>query len=231
MAEPEKDTFPYAIRIDRARFSALLVLVVLVLLANHVILQVLHYQWHLGHWVLRDLFDVDEEENFPTWFSAAVLLLCASLLYAIAAKKTRELDRFSRHWLFLSMAFVVMSVDEVAGIHEALNTVTDAPWTIPGAMIVTLAALFYVRFLTHLPVRTRVAFVLAGAMFVGGAVGVEHATDWYLESHDFDSLGYNLLTAVEEGMEMFGIALFIDALLGYMEAGKAAQVELVVEQE
>lgn len=224
------DSLPYTIQIPRARVTSFLVLVVLVLLTNHVMLQFFHYQWEAGHWVLRDLFDVDIEENFPTCYSAFALLCSAGLLYAVACRKARENDRFTRHWFGLMLGFLAMSVDEIAGMHEALNTVTDFPWTIPAACVLLVVAALYVKFLLHLPLPTRVGFLLSGMLFAGGAVGVEHATDWYLENHSMDTLGYNLLTALEEGLEMFGVILFINILLGYMDPG-TTRVSFVVEDK
>ena len=220
----------YTVQIPRARFTAFLVLVVLVLLINHLMLQFFYHQWDAGHWVLRDMFDVDEEENFPTCYSSFALLFSAGLLYAIASQKRREHDRFAPHWLGLSIIFLAMSIDEIAGMHEALNTVTEFPWTIPAAVVAAVVALIYLPFLIHLPKPTRIGFLLAGVLFAGGAIGVEHASDWYLEEQSMDSFGYSLLTLLEEGMEMFGVVLFINALLGYMQTGKAAEITLAVEE-
>ncbi|MFP8877143.1 MAG: hypothetical protein VCB99_09590 [Myxococcota bacterium] len=64
-----------------------------------------------------------------------------------------------------------------------------------------------------LPSKIRFLFILAALIYVGGAVGVERATDWY-DVHDLlDTLAYNLWTAVEETMEMAGVIVFIYALL------------------
>jgi hypothetical protein len=54
--------------------------------------------------------------------------------------------------------------------------------------------------------------VISGAIFVGGAVGMEIVG----EPMDSDSLIYNLTTMVEEGMEIFGIILFTKALIQYL---------------
>ena len=54
-------------------------------------------------------------------------------------------------------------------------------------------------------------------------------TDWYEERELLDTLAYNLWNAVEEGLEMAGVVLFIHALLGYMGRGQGARVDVVVE--
>ena len=53
-------------------------------------------------------------------------------------------------------------------------------------------------------------------IYIGGAVGVEWATGWYEDNHLLDTLAYNLWTAVEEVLEMSGVALFIYAVIGHI---------------
>lgn len=206
-------------------------LVIGVLLVNHVMLQGFHYALDAGHWLVRDLFDVDVEESFPTWFSSALLLSCAAALHVIASTAMGERKRFGWHWRLLSLGFLALSVDEVAGVHESLNTATEFSWTIPGAIVVACVGAAYINFLRNLPPKTCFGFLLAGSLFVGGAVMVEHATDWYLEHHEIDSLGYNLLTALEEGMEMLGALVFLNTLLAYLGTETPTQtgVDVTVE--
>jgi len=71
----------------------------------------------------------------------------------------------------------------------------------------------FIPFLRRLPRPTAGLFILAGAIYVGGAVGMEIIG----EPLDSDTLTYNLLTAVEEGMEMCGVIVFMHALLRYMK--------------
>ena len=82
----------------------------------------------------------------------------------------------------------------------------------------TQCATAYLPFLWALPARTRWLFILSGAIYIGGAVGVEWATIWYEENDQLNTLAYNLWNAVEESMEMTGVILFIYALLGHIAA-------------
>ena len=220
----------FRIQIPRQQLMAFLTLVVGVLLVNHLMLQWLYYRWDAGHWLLRDLFDVDEEENFPTWYASASLLFTSALLYAIALRTRRRQGPMLFQWRLLSFGFLLLSLDEVAGMHESINTVTDFPWTIPAAVLVAALSVPFLRFLWRLPRTTAVRFVTAGAVYVGGALGVEHLTDSYLETYDMDTLGYQLLTACEEGMEMAGVLIFINALLLYMTRDTTVAVGVSVEQ-
>ena len=79
-------------------------------------------------------------------------------------------------------------------------------------------------FLWSLPAGTRNAFIVAGCIYVGGAVGVEIIG----EPMDEDAMTYNLTTVVEEGMEMGGVILFLAALLRYMKRPQNDRREISV---
>ena len=54
--------------------------------------------------------------------------------------------------------------------------------------------------------------MLAGAVYLGGALGVEVLTDPYLENDELNTLAYNLWTALEESMEIAGMLIFLGGL-------------------
>ena len=58
-------------------------------------------------------------------------------------------------------------------------------------------------------------FVVAGIIYVGGALGVEAVSGLWAERHGEDNLVYMTISTVEELMEMIGIIVFIHALLDY----------------
>src|SRR5215208_4303987 len=135
------------------------------------------------------IFDVGEERSIPTWFESILFLLCSMLLAVVTVAKKRRSDRYILHWSFLSVIFLVLSLDEVASIHEAIgaqserllhNTTGFTPggaikffWVVPGAIFVLIVLVAYLRFLANLPRSTRYSFLFAGALFVLGAVGLE----------------------------------------------------------
>jgi len=84
-----------------------------------------------------------------------------------------------------------------------------------GTLVAATFGFAYARFLFHLPAQTRRMFIVAGVLFVAGALGVEQVTEIYLKDHSTNSLGYSLLTAAEEGLEMISVVLFIHALLSF----------------
>ncbi|MFT4590663.1 MAG: hypothetical protein ACI8QF_004795 [Limisphaerales bacterium] len=73
-------------------------------------------------WLLRWIFDVDEEESVPTWYSARALLLTFSMLWINARAGCRAVGKL--HWRRYGLAggFLLFSVDEIAGVHGPLRT-------------------------------------------------------------------------------------------------------------
>ncbi len=164
--------------------------------------------WHIS------IFDLDEEESFGTWFSAMILLLAGQLLLQHARLARAAPGRWVAWWTVLAVGFHVLSVDEVVGMHEYLNTLLgETSWTDVGIVGVAVVALAFLPFLVSLPARTRIWFVIAGLAYVGGAVGVERATEVYDTKEALNSLAYNLWNALEEGLEMAGVLLFITELV------------------
>ncbi|HET7876233.1 MAG TPA: hypothetical protein VFN71_12010 [Methylomirabilota bacterium] len=172
------------------------------------------------------LFDLDAEANVPTWYASVTLLLCAGLLGLIARAESERGGRDATRWAVLALIFVGLSIDEAASIHElaikplqtAWNTrgIFYFGWIIPGGIFALLVGVAYGRFLWRLPIRTRRRFVLAGALYVGGALGVEMAGGAVAGSYGREQLGYVALATVEETLEMIGILVFLYALAAHL---------------
>lgn len=189
-----------------------------VLVSIHVILNVIHYEVTELPWYLRQIFDVDEEDSFPTWYSASALLLTSVALWVNARAHRQAASRQRTHWYGLALGFLVLSIDEIAGMHETLNSIMDGSWAVPGAVVAALVGGIYLSFLGEIDRRTAIQFVIGGGVFIGGAVGVELYTEPYLENDELSTLAYNLWTGVEEFMEMAGVLIFLRALLKSMKA-------------
>ncbi len=155
------------------------------------------YMWGEAVQALR-IFDVGEERSIPTWFESIQFLLCSILLAVVAVAKKQRNDRYSLHWGVLSIILLLLSLDEVASIHEAtgqqlerlLRSIAGFDpggaisffWVVPGAVFVLVVLLAYLRFLVHLPQTTRRWFLFAGALFVLGALGMEMLTAQVMSS-------------------------------------------------
>ena len=210
---PQSAGTGYRLVVEPERLVAGFAVVACVLLLVHVALTIYHYQVEEFPWIpWRQLFDVDEEENLPTWFSGFLLGVTAFWVWVAAEDKRGSADRWWVHWTLLAGGFLLLCLDEIAGLYESINTVIEVDWAIPRGIFALLTGLMFFPFLWSLPARTRNAFVLAGCIYLGGAVGVEIIGD----PMDADTMTYNLTTAVEEGLEMGGVIVFLAALLRYM---------------
>lgn len=174
---------------------------------------------------LVDYFSLTEEKNVPTWWSSALLAACAVVLGFIAATKTRGPGQFKGHWIALSAIFCYMSIDELVEIHEWLNSLKSVDglhgflyygWVVPAGAIVGVFALSYLKFLFHLPPKTRNAVALAGLIYVGGAIGIELLLGVWTDVHGENNFMWAVIGAVEEAMEMLGSSLFLLTLLRYL---------------
>jgi len=162
------------------------------------------------HWLILQIFDLDDENNLPTWFSSFQLTIAAVLSLEYAQRSTK-----SKHWYLLGSGFLLLGIDEVAGLHESLNTAMESSWVLPAAIITAFVALYFIPFLRSLPSRLRYPFLAAGAIFLSGAL----LTEFLSEDMDEESFSYVLAVTLEEFLEMFGIWIFVRTLLGDRESG------------
>jgi hypothetical protein len=204
---PDK-TFP--LHLSVRRYILTLLVTTLLLIAIHLGLHYCNYKIQEVPWLLLQLFDLDEENNIPTWFSSFLLLNNAFVLYLVSRS---ENVTWKRSWMFLAAGFLLLSLDEVAGIHETLHSSMEMNWAIPGGLLVLIIGVAFVPFLFSLPKKLALLFVLSGSIFVSGAIIFELLG----EDMDSDSLLYISMTALEEGLEMFGALLFLWVLLDYMK--------------
>lgn len=185
-------------------------------------------------------FDVDSERNLPTWYSSATLLVCSLLMVLTGWIKRQRRESFSYHWISLGAIFLIMSIDETSELHEKLSVPVQSllaiegerlhTWILVGAALVVLSTIVYWRFFFHLKPRLRWLFLLAGATYLGGALGIEMLQGFQASAHGRQSLGYELSGAVEECLEMMGVAVLIYALLHHW-ADEIGRVETRVTPE
>jgi hypothetical protein len=76
--------------------------------------------------------------------------------------------------------------------------------------------LSYLKFLLHLPAKTRWRFVVAATLYLGGAIGMELIGGRYADLHGMENLAYSMTATVEESLEMAGVIVFIYTLLNYI---------------
>ncbi|MBD1840345.1 hypothetical protein H6F78_05515 [Coleofasciculus sp. FACHB-64] len=216
-----------------------------------------HFLYQQGYkllWLNKvvELFNVDREKNFPALFSASLLLLCSILLAVITYAKKTESDRYTFHWGALSVLFLFLSADEWLSFHEkTIEPLRDTfkatgflyyTWVIFGIAFVFLTLIFFLKFLVHLPAKIRRLFLIAGTFFVGGSIGMELVSGFYVYHYGrliwgatstkqtIQAIGYMLMSSLEECLEMVGVVLFIYAVMSYMSS-YVKEVQIRIEEE
>lgn len=194
--------------------------------------------------IFTDFFFVNKEGNLPSWYSGTALLFTSAIIMVIALLKRQANDGYKWHWFILSLIFFYLAVDESAQIHEAINqslrVFGDSSgflhflWIIPAGILTVIFALAYLRFLFHLPPRQRVLFIIAGVMYVTGALVLESVAGYIIEQLNRPGSFLEIVSIhLEELLEMLGIVVFIYALLTYLHTitNGAFQINVTTKDE
>ena len=168
---------------------------------------------------LTAFLDLGKEGNLPTWYSS-IQWFCVAILLGIFAHRNFSLSQ-RKSWLLLTLPllFLVLSLDEVAQIHEWLGKMSDM--LLPGgsrkntlfsqtgiwmfAIGVPFLALFVVLILSLRIYFQRVpgafAKIFLGTLFMlAGTIGIETLTNFITPGSVFGVL--QVLS--EEFCEMLG---------------------------
>ncbi|MDB9781581.1 hypothetical protein OAB88_00545 [Winogradskyella sp.] len=178
--------------------------------------------------LLIKLFDFNLEANLPTYFSSLMLLADAILLALIGSRYKATGKKFW-HWYGLAFIFVFLSLDEMIQIHEQLRAPMEAlfsttgilyfAWFIPYIIITIFIGIAYFKFMMRLPKHVLKLFIIAGILYISGAVVMEAISGMHAEVHGETTLAYALIYSFEETLEMSGAIVFFYALLSYITNG------------
>lgn len=179
---------------------------------------------------LVNLVNLDRENNIPTWYSSTALFVNSVLMGLVGWVKRHDGGSYAKHWLALAGILLLLSIDEAASMHEKTSFIAEKlldwaglmsdylyyGWVIFGIAAVTIVGSLYLKFLMDLPKETMRWFLLAGFLYVGGAIGFELLEAKVFVVENKETMTFMLLAVVEEGMEMFGVVASIYATLSYM---------------
>jgi len=206
------------VHIDTSRLVRLLLFAAVALVVAHLAGQ--YSRFFLGHDVLLGLiprFNLEMEANVPTWFSSMLLAIASGLLAIIGVAARQERAPYARHWLLLSVVFVLLSLDETAQLHEMTLTpirlylgtsgLLYYAWVIPAMAFVLILAVAYLSWFLKLPRRYQSLFFASGVLYIGGAAGVELFEGRLTESGRYLDMTYMILVTIEETLELFGVLL------------------------
>ncbi|OOB91427.1 hypothetical protein B0T42_06100 [Rathayibacter sp. VKM Ac-2630] len=162
---------------------------------------------------VREAFDfvsfwlnVNYERNLPAWYSSILLVVVALVAWDLA-RVERVLHRSPWWaWACVAVTFACLSMDELLQMHEQSSTL--AVLLLPLIVLFALATLPLLR---ALPRRIAFQLIGAGAVFVGGSLGMELIGNLLAETSQ-------LLIHLEEAAELIGTALVLAAIAEYREA-------------
>jgi hypothetical protein len=215
-------------RLVRRRVLQVLWLIAVALFALHYV--VMFFRFVLDRPTLYGFsvfLNVDEEESLAT-FLQMVNLLGASVLLFMVGRRTRRLGApHAMGWLSLSAIFLYLAIDESTLLHEhlilPLQRALDAggifffTWVVVAIPLLVFFLVLYIPFLRDLDPETRKGFIVAGLVYVAGALGMEMAGGVWVEGRSFiDPIYLTVFVPLEEGLETAGQLLFLSVLLRYV---------------
>lgn len=160
------------------------------------------------------IFNLDIEFNLPTSYQSLKLLITgiAAMLIGFRLWANGSPSRKLIYWFVFAAGFIFLAADEFFQIHEnlAFNLKTNfASWVIPYLPIVLFGLYFGAKMLNYLrqitDKHTRAIFIAGIVCFVFVPVlEVIGTWNWRL-----DTDLYQVIVAIEEGMEMFGASFFL----------------------
>lgn len=212
-----------------ARF--LLIISLLLLVGNLVSIYLVNsgkINLSLLNWYTAWYFDFNGEANFPAYFSTIILLFAALLNFLLFLHNRIEKSTDFKYWLVLAIIFTFLSIDENVQFHEHiaqhltpalptdLNGFLIWSWVVPYSVFVLAVVIYFLKFILSLPLKTKNLIILSGALFVFGALGLEFFEGYFYKLYGLDHIINKTLYCIEELFEMWGIILFIYALLDYI---------------
>lgn len=218
---PSNDVFSY----NMAKYALVVMALIVVALG-------IFREWIVARYGVETIFQdmrhisLDSEMCLSAWFSAAMMLLGACLLYLASRLARRHGHGDVWHWRILAIAFIAFSLDEETSVHEVFlepirNTLNVSglfyyAWVVPALVMVPIFAAFYIGFLRRLAKPYGLWIFISGAVFVTGALGFEMLGGWAYVNYGPDSLQVTVLFVIEESLETFGMASFVIAMMSYL---------------
>lgn len=223
----EKKLKIVTLKINSHKIISIFITILFVLVITSVITQAVRF------FVLNDeiykfaRFNLDEEANIPTYFSTVMLLFISFLLGGIAFLKKVEEDPYKIYWIVLSIIFLTMSFDEAAALHEMiikpLRILLNSggffyyTWIIPATIFFAIISILFFKFWWNLRSDIKMLFAISAIFYISGAIVFEGIGGFYRELNGKLNFTYNMITTIEETLELIGCLLFIYTLLRYLK--------------
>lgn len=198
---------------------------------------VIFNEQHGSFYELAARFDVNDENSVPQWFSQLLFLAVGlSSLLAASLSKQRSARRF---WITVGAIGVLLSLDDVATLHEYLLQslhniffLDTAPSFFVNAWIILLPFLLLIGAALAwwawrvLPRRTMMLVVLGGLVYIIGKIFMDSL------SNDIDNLFLDrgLAQGAEKLFQYSGITIVLYGILDYLERTHGSAIQRAVKQ-
>lgn len=192
------------------------------------VLLILHV---IGHWLRTqhedlgiyfnyvETFNLNSEVSVGTWYASLLLFVVAVLFWVNARADTPN----RKGWYFFTAAFIFLSIDEGAEVHEYLDPLIRAHfdvagtpnylWVIPAGTVALVAIIYLVRFLNQFSTRGSRVILFGAVTLFFGAVCVEVLGGNYIATHGISTpatyLTFNTINGIEETFEQLGSIIAI----------------------
>lgn len=166
-----------------------------------------------------NFLSVDQEAMLPSWYGSSLWFVAAMLTLVMLFSAVRR----RTSWALFCLMCLYFSLDESAVVHEKLNDPgsqlaasmgieTQFSWLLLAALPVLIVVGVLLRHVWLLPKLQRWMIIIAGTVFLAGAVGFEilGGAVWNPKNYTWEYYRYAL---AEEFLEMAGVSLLIVALL------------------
>lgn len=168
------------------------------------------------------ILSLDYESNLPTAYSALLLLTVAGLCYFTSRAARQNEPGNARAWFWLAVGFVILMADETLQLHEATKVplrrmrewtgIFMFPWVVIAIPLVAIVGAAFIPFLRRVHRPTAVRLIVAGSVYLFGAVVMEMAAGPVVEAYGVGIFSV-ICFVIEEVCEMFGAVLAIRAML------------------
>lgn len=170
-------------------------------------------------------FNMDAEKNVPALYSALVIFAGALMLVQSGLAETRGLY-VKASWMLFALVFAFLGIDEFYGVHEVYGLqlseamgITEFGWIAGYLVIMAGLCVVLAPWFMSLDRHTQIRFVLAGSIFMAGAVVIETIAG-KIYGHADPTVGYDLLVALEEGLEILGMSIFTHTVFARVRRNK-----------
>ena len=174
-----------------------------------------------------ELFHLERENNFPTFFQTTLIFFSALIIFFILKFNITKEKIPKHYWITLLIMFLYMGTDEIVGLHEKITYIIEKiygyqmhgflyfPWVIIGIIIALVFIIYFSFLIIKIDKKIRRMLIISAFLYLFGEIIVEMISGFYADKFGMD-FTYQLLVTLEESTAMFGIAIFIKTLIKYI---------------